>query len=367
MKKASFTINILLILLGCCLSLTIGELLVRLAGYKPLVSETKLSLTGYFWICDKRLGFRNRPNASYCDQNITAKPIINTDKYGYRNGFGWSYDSLSPILLFVGDSTTFCSEVNDDNTGPSEVAKLIGGELNVRVLNAGVRGYSTLQSKRMLEECVERFPEIKVVVYTFANNDYYENLNPNIYFPAKAPIGRWSQGELQIIEITEPTVAWGHDFTGSLRRELAYNKVINKIRSYSALFSVLGRQPLLAWREIIAYSRYFQARNNHGDQVLEELVRQMNQICHSHGIIFLSTAFFNGLDEKGPDFEAICKKKGVRYIDIKEWFVDTPTSYMAQRCDGTYDIHYGMKGTKTFAEALIPALKTILARSPGNR
>ena len=105
--------------------------------------------------------------------------------------------------------------MNDDETGPSQTAKLLGREFNVRVLNAGVRGYSTLQSARTMAECFERFPGIVAVVYTFCANDLEENMVPNLRFPAKCPVvvREPSTGKQTVREVTLPTVDWGESFT----------------------------------------------------------------------------------------------------------------------------------------------------------
>lgn len=124
----------------CCL-----EVWLRLFGYSPLqLPKPGTSPQGYFWICDQSMGFRNRPNGQYRYDAMQANPLVTTDEYGYRNGVGWKTQGDSPIIAFIGDSTTFCAEVNDDQTGPSEVAKLLTPKFRWRVLNAGVRGYTAL-------------------------------------------------------------------------------------------------------------------------------------------------------------------------------------------------------------------------------
>ncbi len=101
---------------------------------------------------------------------------VPSQECGFRNGYGWVPEGDSPVVLFVGDSTIFYDEVNDEETGPSDVAKLLGPDWGVRVLNAGCRGYNTLQSKRMLLECLERFPSTVVVVYVYCANDNAHSL-----------------------------------------------------------------------------------------------------------------------------------------------------------------------------------------------
>jgi hypothetical protein len=126
------------------LALLLLEGICRLAGFAPLTYQ--IMPQSFFWVSDRHLGFRNMPNAIYHFKWIKACPVVTTGDHGYRNGYGWSSEGSSPIIAFVGDSTTFCAEVADDQTGPSEVAKLIEQEVDVRVLNAGCRGYNTVQA-----------------------------------------------------------------------------------------------------------------------------------------------------------------------------------------------------------------------------
>ena len=232
-KKLSFTVAILVP------ALLVMELVMGLLGYYPAKGEwvirrdppnataedaaAKTELPQEtcgpdafqcFAVCDRRFGFRNRPNGSFRSPHIEGNPVSTTDEFGYRSGFEWPGDGESPIVLFIGDSITFCSEVNDEETAPSEVAKLLSKEFQVRVLNAGVRAFNTLQSKRMLLECLDRFPRTKVAVYTYCGNDLEENMVANYHFPAKAPVMTrdGSTGRFREVEVLEPAVPWNESF-----------------------------------------------------------------------------------------------------------------------------------------------------------
>lgn len=364
-------INVFLILSGCCISFTIIEFSLRLAGYQPVINENKSTVEGYYWVCDKELGFKNKPNGSYCSKDLITSPISTTDKYGFRNGYGWGYDNNSPIILIIGDSSTFCSEVNDDNTVPSEIAKLLSKEYDIRVLNGGVRGYNTVKAKIMLEKCMKLLPNIIMVVYVYCGNDYFENVIGDYRYPAKAPTVRWRDGALEIIEVNEPVVPWGESF---IRDEVINEPYFTKrITNYMESSSVLLNQIFFSLRKIMNKNKLITIRDTYAknierankmnaEEALTELLRQIHLICSQNGMVFLSTSFSNGLRlYRLIDYAAICKKAGIDYLDIDKNFVDIPTSYMVLRCDGAYDPHYGVKGTRTFAAAVVPTLKTILA------
>lgn len=356
------------------------ELLSRLSGYKPHPSKSGLGPTvvGYFWISDPRLGFKNRPNGSYYNEKIRCRPLVTTDKFGFRNGFGWSPEGDSPIVLFVGDSTTFCAEVEDSHTSPSEVARLLRQQREVRVLNGGVRGYSSLQSKRMLEECLELFPQIKIVVYTFCTNDYSDNLVPDKYYPAKAPVLKFDResNQWRIVEVTEPACPWGESF--ACTRESLKDKIVDFLLSHSVV-AVRARNAFKKISDLMGFSSldaYEWAQRNHGDHALEELLRRMQHICLQKGVIFLTTIFYYGADadplpELISKFPDIATRAGVPFVDLKGCFRDDPRAYMAPARDfqydphfghdSQYDRHFGHKGTRTFAEALVPTLNALLS------
>lgn len=265
----------------------------------------------YFAVCDRRLGFRNRPLGSFRSLNIVGHPVNTTDKYGYRNGFGWSPEGSEPIVLFVGDSITFCSEVNDDETGPSQVAKLLSEEFDVRVLNAGVRAYNTLQAKRTLEECLERFDCIEIVVYTHCGNDLEENMVANIHFPCKSPVVARdsSSGEFRVVEVTDPAVPWGESFRNwrspavaadrGTRRPHFVAQLETWLDTHSALWhhsrtelvSVLPKsdntQTLPHGTDGTPPSEYANwndwAMHNGADEILQRLLGEMLQTCRDHG------------------------------------------------------------------------------------
>ena len=188
-------LNALLVVFSVLVSLALGEAAIRLTGLRPLPlgvtdrepAERNVSER------DPRLGFRPRPNIAFANKKIYGAPMVTTDRYGYRNGLGWDPDGTLPIIAFVGDSTTFAAEVADEDTGPSEVARMLKPQSNVRVLNAGARGYNTLQSKRRMEEVFERFPDVRAIVYLYTSNDYVENLNPIVYYPALSPTMRYDR------------------------------------------------------------------------------------------------------------------------------------------------------------------------------
>lgn len=351
------------------------ELGLRALGYGPLpATNITLSSTGYFCVADKTLGFRNRPDGVYVNAAFERAPVVTTDHNGYRNGFSPAKETAHTVI-FVGDSATFCAEVNDNETGPSEVARILSLKgLNAHVVNAGVRGYSTLQSKRMLDETVRRFPGAEVAVYVYSDNDLYENLN-SIYLPMIAPTASWNEEAASVFEkeVDSEPVPWGSDFVGvAARPGTALGKRI-LAASHSALaYNIQSSvRTLLEWRSSkgaakggsppIASHEYALQRN--GDKVLESLIVRMRSTCERAGVRFMVTQFTNG-SKAGIDrwLGEICRRSGVQFIAINDKFKGSPGQYEVRFAGNLLrEGHYNTLGTRTFAEGVAPSIYSAIA------
>lgn len=376
------------------------EMGLRLCGFRANAATPQaspdadqplgLDAFGYFTICDRKLGFRNRPNGRFRSMHIKGNPVATTDEFGYRNGYAWPGDGRSPIVLFIGDSITFCSEVNDDETGPSEVAKLLSRHFRVRVLNAGVRGYGMLQSKRMLIECLQRFPEIVAAVFTHCGNDIEESMVPNLRYPAKAPVVMHDAktGRFREVELTGPVVAWGQaifPWDGPIATP-EEPTATREAADWLATRSVIAVLCLETWDELcdayptprefpagiemplatdLIYWHAWALRNG-GEDVSRLLLAEMDKECRDRGVVFLTTDYLTGLDDYRSDrFAELCGAAGVRFASIDHQFAKATKAYVAQRVSGEYDGHYSAVGTKAYAAGLAPVLQRILpARIP---
>jgi hypothetical protein len=365
-KKLAFSA----ILFGFALLLLEGT--CRLAGFAP----DALRAESFFWVSDRHLGFRNLPNATYYNKIMKARPLVTTGDRGDRNGHGWSSEGNSPIIVFVGDSFTFCAEVADDQTGPAEVAKLIEREFDVRVLNAGCRGYNTLQAKRMLQECLDRFPTTAVAVYTFYENDYSDNLNgvPDMaaglagrdWLPTTPFVRRGKAGEFVEIDPAPSRTPWGRRFIDGPAQFAGLGNLAriswHYLRSRSAVLDLMLKGLVRIVQPRVTDARHSDARHSSSpdaDDALRWLLRQMDRICRERGVVFVVTQAT--VKSESDVLAEHCRAAGVRYIKIGDHFTRNPDHYRALRADGQYDLHYGVEGTRTYAAALAPSLRGILS------
>lgn len=366
------------------------EITLRFFGYSPSIYNQfngGLNVSGYFWIADKRLGFRNRPNGQFINTSILGSPLNTTDNVGYRNTLQNNFNEFAKYIIFFGDSTIFCSEVSDFETGPSEVAKLLkNNKMAFNVINAGVRGFNTLQSKRMLEETLGRFKNSLIAIYVYCDNDLVENLNPIVYFPVKAPTG-WidkKTGQKTEIEVERQIVPWGQGFgtnTGNIENVLVkyisyfnsallyqsyqlykyvYHRLSNKYKAKviledGSVGSLFMGEP--GWNEQLTW-----AKKNGAEDLLVQLLIEMNNICKTNGVKFITTKFTTGGDIFSDDYyKNICQKAGVNFVSIVNNFSKKRTYYMARiATKPVYDAHYNQNGTRAFAEGIFPIINSTI-------
>ncbi len=358
------------------------EIIFRLAGLQP-ASEFSTSPQAYFFVSDARLGWRNRAHGRYRYELIDSAPFNTTDSLGYRNGYGVAPSAQTPILLFIGDSAVFSGEVNDDATLPSEVAKKLKRKMNIHVLNGGVRGYNTVQSLRWMEQTLDRFPTVAMVIYISSPNDLVENLNPITRYPLRAPTVAWDAARRHLTQQEVDTLAApdGQSFTPDAPNTLV--RFTRWLREHSALAhhvalrlrrlfgtpAAFRKQITLetgatgpvddgmpAWDEQRAW-----ALQNGALDAMQRLLEQGHATCRQRGIHFAVTAFTRGEPATWyDDVQALADRAGLPFIDARPAFTDAPLSYAALRRDGLHDPHHGPKGTRTFAEAAAPFIEAML-------
>ncbi len=355
-------------------SLALGEIGTRVAGRRPLDGDPSHA---YLWAEDPALGLRNRPSARI--HNGDADSWIETGPNGERKGIGWDVAPMTTTVLFVGDSTTLCAEMNDDETAPSQVALGLSKAAPVRVVNAGVRGYSTLQSLRMAAEWLERAP-VKVVVYHFCDNDFVENVLP--LYGTEVPIAALEGGELRVRETKIPPLAPGELYRSPIRVGRG-SRALTSLRRSSALFETLYRPiraaiarsqgtpavDATAWREVVR-----RAESLDGHAVLARLVLDLDRRCRERGAHLIVSRFVTSnrpaearlwppLPTEKPVWEtlrAACAEGHMTWVDPAPGFTDGEESYCKKLRHGHYDGHYGAKGARTWAEQVTPHVERLL-------
>jgi hypothetical protein len=117
----------------------------------------------YPGIHDSLLGYAPRPNVSGRDN--PWRSLVTIDAAGVR-GNGAAPAPGGPVVLAVGDSFTFGDEVDDVETWPAQLERLLGQP----VVNGGVFGYGFDQIALRAEQLIERVPARVLIVSIVAED-----------------------------------------------------------------------------------------------------------------------------------------------------------------------------------------------------
>ncbi len=123
---------------------------------------------------DPVVGWINQPGSTLTKETCTGNPIDHrANDLGARE-----YSSVDAEVVFVGDSFTWGSEVEDHEAYPAVLAGLAG----IDVANHGVAAFGPLQATLRFEQVVDNHPSARIAVLGIM----YENIRrvPTAYFPA---------------------------------------------------------------------------------------------------------------------------------------------------------------------------------------
>jgi hypothetical protein len=179
-------------------------------------------------------GWRQLPNLRFTQIGTAGWVEGNSDADGFRPLVSCRDRADSPIVICVGDSTTYDAACRNEETWP-EAASLALAKSGIacRMLNRGLRGYSTIQALATLREAL-RNPSIaahtKAVVYHFFTNDPKDNVSPirPRFDPAElAKENR--EGPLPIL-VVPPGPEEGRGFFGRMTDHSALNSALRSLR-----------------------------------------------------------------------------------------------------------------------------------------
>jgi lysophospholipase L1-like esterase len=155
------------------------ELVARSCGYQAAPEIYHRTL----WIPDSELGWQCKADGQFSYLGSRGWLRGSTDKNGFRPVLSCREDQKSPVILCLGDSTTFSAEVLDEETWPEAASRALAtAGLPCRMVNRGIGGYSAVQSLLVLRRTLkdpDLANDIRGVVYHFCANDPAENFLPD--------------------------------------------------------------------------------------------------------------------------------------------------------------------------------------------
>jgi lysophospholipase L1-like esterase len=303
----------------------------------------------------------------------------------------------------VGDSTTFGAEVEDHQTLPSRVALELGDLPGVRVYNAGVRGYSALQARGMLELRLRENLKVDLVVYSFTSNDLVENFFPLLPVQVSAPrlrplraggfrVQAASLAPTQVGKSFGSSSFWLRKMTRRLRRTFALADLAADLVHLGTLAPRLFAMAPLSMEMPGSASRSVLSDQDTGcpeelsnpadrgralqvawtcgaEEAFKRLLSEMQELAHRAGASFVVTAFpgecFGDLAALFPfhgSLEGLCRVIGVKFLPVRLGTREVPGSYRAHRPWLGLDPHFSARGNQVWASVLAPQLREFLGQ-----
>jgi len=171
--------NILVLFSSLFLLAIIAEVLLRFLGMaNPILYDTSSSF-----------GYAPKPNQSSTRLGV---PVFIND-VGLRDNEDYEAMDGKKKILIIGDSVTYGGSRTRQKDLFSEVleTKLIKQDPNIKVLNAGVNGYSVCQMFRRAKHLMQKIDPDKVIVYTIRRDFFRPPVSfireGNIIYPTKKP------------------------------------------------------------------------------------------------------------------------------------------------------------------------------------
>jgi hypothetical protein len=264
--------KLLLALIATVACLLLLEIAARRIKKVPILYfvnfvETRVSLmksvfpTQY----DAQLGWIPKPG-DYTDSNYWGTTLRVLEN-GIRSNGGTNALPQRPVILAVGDSFTFGSQVGDENTWPAALERLTG----VRVINGGVFAYGLDQSVLRAEQLVPIYkPDILIVSFISENVNRCERA---VRTGAAKPYFDVVDGALQLRNVPVSPLAPGRHRIGLFRG----------IFGYSYLMDVIMRQ---TGRENYWYLGDWESRKAHsqGVDVCRLLMQRLADLSRRSGV-----------------------------------------------------------------------------------
>ncbi len=255
--------------------------------------------------------------------------------------------------LFVGDSFTEGSQVDDEQLFTRRLERDLGG---VECWNAGVGGYSTVQTLLALPAQLARWRPDLVVLQVY-DNDLQDNLMPYYSGLGPRPYARVDGGAVRI-EATAPH--------GAFERFLLPAPGALWLYEHSALYRSLHKNLFVPakWRELQAMEEGERGALPVADRrlAMQKLLADVAATVRAQGAALVVVAIPTRDEARAGACElhgwlaAECSRLGAPFVSTLPLLAreDVATTYFGK------DIHLTARGHEVVAEALLPTLREAL-------
>ena len=153
----------------------LGEIIVRIVAPQPL----NPSLYRY----DNTFSFSLGKNFHGSSKNIDYSVKLFTNELGYRMDREWSNDNLNHKILVLGDSYTFGTGVEFDETYPTRLLSKLSYANIIKkddLLNTGIPAWGTSQELLMLQKILN-VNTPRLVILQICENDFDNNVQYGLH------------------------------------------------------------------------------------------------------------------------------------------------------------------------------------------
>jgi hypothetical protein len=287
---AAFSVFATLLALEVALRLYHGQLFTLRSQLTPPPNRAANPLALY----DAELGWVPRPGAF--EPGPDDKWSVGAS--GLRNN-GNALTSAAPPIVVVGDSFTFGDEVQDHETWPAELERLLG----VPVLNGGVFAYGVDQAFLRASRLIEAHHPATVVL-AFISDDITRA--EFAYYSGWKPYFAFENGQLTLKNVPVPEGLVPTPRLGTLR----------KILSYSFVSSALLRRLAPGWWN---YGTTVRAHRD-GERVAAALFERLNaQAGNANArfvLVALGTSGQISGNQRVPAVLDEARRRGIEVLDL---------------------------------------------------
>ena len=273
-----------------------GEIVARLKGVRPYqlapINIAKVEPGGKFYTPHPDRGYTQLPGQF---------KITLTDGYTFTvthdtNGLRITHPPSAPVtppkqgIWILGCSLTHGWSLNDAETYPWLVQQALPGR---EVVNAGMMGYGTLQSRLLFQDLLKSRPPPAVVVLAYGTFHDFRNTFIRLRRKAVAPYNRLGP-------LVQPYARLSS--AGDLDYFMAPVEYVEfPFMRHSALSHLLEME----------YDNH-EARASHSDVVSRMLVSNLATFCEKNGIKFVLA----GISSDSGPMLAFCQGRGIAAVDI---------------------------------------------------
>jgi lysophospholipase L1-like esterase len=278
------------------------------------------------FVYDPLLFWRLRPN--------TRMGPTRTNSQGLRSEEIPAHPADEFRVLSLGESSTIAGRLEYDATYSALVERMIGrvGDRRLRVINAGVPGYSLFQGWAYLAHRGLDLEPDAVLLY-FGYNDFL----PVAYSRQRDPLVRRDAPGYDDWSLYERRRAWPSRLSAWLAERS------NAVRGLRAL---LRRR--VRWADVV---RATDAGPRVPAEHRELLLSRIHRLCREHDVqLAIVVPWYREFEDHVPLLREVAERLGITLVDLPERLRDLPEPRAAYFMD---DVHPNEEGHRRIAEAIV--------------